>query len=289
MRNLLTFIILIALATGCSDNTEEPVCDQFTGYANVNGVVRDFDGIPLGSAQVEFAMICEGDDMSDYGPIVGRGVSKENGEFDVKLRSGNTEGEQCVVGRVARSDTVSIGKVTFVSDCDPDKPQHSVTLDLVATPAAVIPLDLQIALYRLPPFTSGPHYSVWVDAAGTVTFEGLNNCVVTGVAEGTVELSSVARLYRKFQNVAFWNIKSVHIEDECTQYIFDRHVASTALVAMGSKHSVNHDYGCCGISELESLTDLECSIDEFLETLKWTGSEASPCVLPAGHYCPPSE
>jgi hypothetical protein len=288
MRYFLTCILVAAVASSCAESVEEPDCDEFSGNAIVTGVVLDFDGIPLGNAQVEFALFGAGDNPNDFGLIVGQGTSDEAGAFEVELRAANTEGKQSVIGRVVRSDTSSAGLVEFTSDCEPDTPYHELELDLIATPSAVIPPDLKIGLYRRHSHNVGPHYGVSVDAAGVVDFEGYDNVIKPGIANGLVSLFTVARLYRELEYIQIWNIEQHYDINECSLYFYDVHYASIGLIANGRGHSVWHDHGCCGVPELEPLADIECRIDDLLETIQWTGSAAEPCGWPPGQVCPPS-
>jgi hypothetical protein len=279
----------ILAPTGCSDRVEDPGCDLFLGSAIVKGVAHDFDGFPVAKSHVEFAI----SDTAQCGPefqwTAGHGETDEDGHFEVLLHSGNTDGVRCVFGRVAGSDSISIGRVKFTSDCRRSEPIEHVELNLFATPSAMIPADLAIRLYRLHAHGAGPHYSVSVQADGYVQYEGLDSVIVEGFADTTIDLISVARLYRAFEPFGYWDIKTLYREDECDFYIFDIHYASTSLRANGKEHCVVHDHGCCGIPELEQLTYLECKIDTVLGTSRWTGSWAKPCGWPPGQICPPSQ
>jgi hypothetical protein len=288
MRRILTYTVLaLAMATaGCSDNTEEPGCDQTWGYAQVTGVARDFDGAPMDSAEVEFFVANDSHCPSEAGDFVHSGITDENGNFEVLLRVANARGERCVRGRVARSEAVAERLVRFSTDCDPPVPTFE--LDLIATPSAVIPTDLRISLYRLHSCGMGPHYQVLVDATGSIQFEGINNTIVSS-AVGSAELTALARLYRAFENLGYWNIKTLYSPEECSFYATDIHYSSTSLRADGREHAVLHDHGCCGIPVFDDLTDLECTIDDVLGTIQWTGSEAAPCGWAPGRVCPPTE
>lgn len=167
-------------------------------------------------------------------------------------------------------------RVEFVSDCEVGTSPGVLELDLVATPEAVIPPDLLITLYRLHAF-SGPHYSVSVDQNGSVRFEPFHDTLVDEVATGQVALTKLARLYRAFERMGFWPIKAVHNVEECELYTYDVHYATTSVRAKGNTHTVFHDHGCSGVSELNSMTSLECLIGDVLKTVQWTGTDASPC------------
>jgi hypothetical protein len=288
MRKILTLIILTLASTGCGDSGEEPRCDLFLGSAAVSGVVYDFDEFPISNADVEFTISDTAQCRPDFQSIVGRGKTDEDGNFDVLLQSGNIVGVRCVFGRVARSDSISVGRVKFTSDCRRTEPIDTVELNLIATPPALIPLDLEITLYRLHAHAVGPHYRVSVQADGYTEYEGLNSVTVEGFADTTIDLMSVARLYRAFEAIGYWNIKESYEMEECDPYIFDVHYAATSLTANGKTHFVAHDHGCCGISALEPLTHLECKIDTVLSTERWTGSWAQPCGWSPGQVCPPS-
>ena len=277
MRCFLTVVVTSAVLMGCADgDLNEPVLHKCIGRAVVSGVVRDFDGVPLGDAQVEF--VIKGSGGSEPGSV-GQGVTVDDGSFRVELRASDTEGEQTVIGRVLRSTEMSTGEVDFVSDCRAGEAPGMLELDLVATPTAVIPPDLVISLYRLHAWY-GPHYSVSVDQTGSVTFESFHDTLVDGVATGQVDLLELARLYRVFEGVGFWTIKELHDIEECDRYTFDIHYASTSLHAGGQTHTVIHDHGCYGIPSLDSMTSLECLIDAVLSTVQWTGQEALPCQTP---------
>ncbi len=288
MRKILTIILVTLTSTGCSDSVEEPGCDLFLGSATASGAVHDFDGFPVANADVEFAISDTAQCRPDFQRIVGQGQTDENGNFEVLLQCGNITGVRCVFGRVARSDSISVGRVKFTSDCRRTEPIDNVELNLVATPPAVIPVDLEITLYRLHGLGAGPHYRVSVQADGYIEYEGIDSVTVEGFADTTIELISVARLYRAFEAIGYWSIKGLYEMERCDPYIFDVHYATTSLTANGKKHSVIHDHGCCGISLLDSLTHLECKIDTVLSTTRWTGSWARPCGWPPGQVCPPS-
>ena len=285
-------LVCLALAfgmstAGCNDTVETPQCEHFWGYARVTGIAQDFDGVPMDSAGVEFVVADGSDCPSDFGPVIHRGTSDEEGRFDVVLWVADAKGERCVRGRVVRSEAVSEGLVEFTSDCD-DVPPANLALDLTATPSAVIPTDLRITLYRQGSLGVGPHYQVAVDATGSIEFEGINNTIVSS-AEGSVDPTALARLYRAFENIGYWDIKSLYEPEECSPYRFDVHSSSTSLRANGREHWVGHDHGCCGVPIYDDLTGLECEIDTALGTIQWTGSEALPCVWGPGQVCPPSE
>lgn len=288
-RMILAYGMFVALVMGCNESIEDPTtCDEFVGSATVSGIVRDFDGVVLPNAVVEIAVADVNECESRFGRIVARGLTDDEGKFVVTLRPVNTEGEHCVFGRVAGSESVSKGRVDFVSECAEKEPSEVLRLDLVATVSAIIPRDLQIALYRLHSHNNGPHYQVSVDAVGRVLFDGIDNALVEGVTIGKVEQETVARLYRAFEDVRYWDIKTFYPRSECSHYGFDVHYAGTSLRAHGREHRVSNDHGCCGVPELELLAELECTIDSVLETQKWTGSEAAPCRWRPGAVCPPS-
>jgi hypothetical protein len=115
--------------------------------------------------------------------------------------------------------------VYFVSSCEDGEQPKISRLDLVATPTAVIPPDLQIELYRLHAW-AGPNYLVSVDHDGAVRFEPFHDTLVDEIASGRVDLTILARLYRRFEDSGYWDIQSIHEMDECESYAFDIHYAS---------------------------------------------------------------
>jgi hypothetical protein len=286
MRKLLTFMLAALASMGCDDSTDIPQCDLFLGSATVSGVVKDLDGFPVARAVVEFAVSDTARCTTDFGSPAGHGETDENGNFEVLLQSGNAVGPRCVFGRAARSDSMSLGRVYFTSDCNRSEPVHKVELNLIATPSAAIPEDLEITLYRLHGSGVGPHYRVSVQADGYVEYQGIDSVLVEGFADTTIELISVARLYRAFEAIGYWSISELYDREECDPHIFDVHYAMTSLAANGKEHFVLHDHGCCGIPALYSLTHLECKIDTVLNTTRWTGSWPRPCGWPPGQVCP---
>lgn len=272
MRTVLTLILTLLAATSCDESVEDPGCDVFSGSATVTGAVHDFEGRPLPNADLEFTISDTSRCSADFRQVFGRGKTDTLGRYDVLVQSDQTVGMRCVFGRVARSDSISLGRVNFTSDCRRAKPANEVLLDLVATPSAVIPEDLEITLRRSPPFHQGPMYSVSVDAHGFVEFEGISGVTVVGKADSTVALDVVARLYRAFEEIGYWHIKEIYRPDECVRYGFDNHHAGTSVVANGRTKQVLHDHGCYGIPVLDSLTRLECRIDTVLSTEVWVGS-----------------
>jgi hypothetical protein len=278
MIKMLVFIVSAVAIIGCSESVEEPGCDLFTGSATVFGTARDIDGEMMVDADVEFTISDTKRCGADRRYIVGRGRTDADGRYEVLLQSGNTVGERCVFGWVARSDTISAGLVKFTSDCDRSEPVNRVEINLLATPAAMIPEDLVIGLYRLHGLGHGPHYQVVVDADGYVQYEGIDSVAVEGFADTTVSLLSVARLYREFEDIGYWNIKEIYDrEDDCSAYATDVHYASTFVIANGVTKRVIHDHGCFGIAVLDSLTRLECKIDSVLCTERWLGTWSWPC------------
>jgi len=262
----------------CDESVEDPGCDLFMGSATVFGVARDVDGNVMVDAEVEFTIEVTNRCVADQRSVLGRGKTDADGSYEVLLQTGNTVGERCVFGWVARSDSVSTGRVKFTSDCRRTEPVDQVELDLVATPPAMIPQDLVISLYRLHGLGHGPHYSVAVDAAGNVNYEGIDSVAVLGLADTTVAILSVARLYREFVDLGYWKIKEMYDrEDDCTSYSTDIHYASTSVIANGVTKRVIHDHGCRGIPVLDSLTRLEYKIDSVLCSERWTGTWSWPC------------
>jgi hypothetical protein len=108
-------------------------------------------------------------------------------------------------------------------------------------------------------------------------FEAIDNCVVPGISDGAIDLVSLARLYFAFEDIGYWDIKTIYEHDECTVYGYDVHYCSTRMTANGRTHRVIHDHGCRGIAVLDSLTGLECEVDSVLGTTQWTGIDAWPC------------
>jgi hypothetical protein len=232
----------------------------------------------MAGAEVEFTIsdikLC----VAERRNVIGRGQTDAEGRFEVVLQSGNVVGERCVFGWVARSDSVSTGSVKFTSDCRRTEPVHEVEINLIATPSAMLPEDLVISLYRLHGLGHGPHYSVAVEADGSVHYQGIDSVAVVGLADTTVALLAVARLYREFVDIGYWDIKEMYdrVED-CSSYSTDVHYASTSVVANGVTKRVIHDHGCRGIPVLDSLTRLECKIDSVLCSERWTGTWSWPC------------
>lgn len=274
---MLIMISIVLALGGCDESVEDPGCDLFTGSATASGVAYDFEGLPLGGADVEFTiadtMRCE----ADFRGIVGRGRTDVDGRYEVALRAGNLVGTRCVFGRVVGSDSISADRVRFTSDCNRSEPVYNVELDLVLPAASVIPSDFALSLYRLHGLGLGPHYTVMVDASGRVMFEPIDNCLVDEVAEGSIDLVPLARLYYAFEDIGYWNIKTIHEQDDCEIYSYDVHYCSTAMTANGESHHVIHDHGCRGVAVLDSLTELECEVDRVLGSIQWTGVDAWPC------------
>jgi hypothetical protein len=278
MKKTTTLIMTLLVIVACDESVEDPGCDLFIGSATVVGVARDIDGEVMADAEVEFTISNAEPCVAERRNVIGQGRTDADGRYEVLLKAGNIVGEWCVFGWVVRSDSVSTGRVKFTSDCRRNEPVDEVELDLVATPSAMIPEDLVISLYRLHGLGHGPHYSVAVDAAGNVHYQGIDSVAVLGQADTTVAILPVARLYRDFVDIGYWNIKEIYDrEDDCTSYSTDIHYASTSVVANGVTKRVIHDHGCRGITVLDSLTRLECKIDSVLCTERWLGQWSRPC------------
>jgi hypothetical protein len=92
MQRVLTYVVIAVAVTGCAESdVETPAHNLCIGSAVVTGVVRDFDGIPLGGAGVEFTIGGTG------GPtIIGQAITDKDGSFGVELHAADTKGEQLV-------------------------------------------------------------------------------------------------------------------------------------------------------------------------------------------------
>lgn len=134
--------------------------------------------------------------------------------------------------------------------------------------AQTIPGDFAITLVRTTCFGECPSYSVTIDAAGNVTYEGKKFVRVQGRQTDHVAVSRVAALAATVERIRFFELdekyRSIRNPDGTTTTVTD--LPTTFVeVATGGRSKQVEDY----VGAPESLKELEKQIDETAGTKRW--------------------
>lgn len=138
--------------------------------------------------------------------------------------------------------------------------------------------DATITLERRGCFGTCPSYKVTIHGDGRVTYAGDQHVKVTGDQEGRIEPAAFKALINEFAHANFLSIPHQYgqVDCSCKRRCTDMPTAVTGLVVGGTRHHVEHYYGC-GCAPRE-LFDLESAIDKAAHSEQWTGdvSKAGP-------------
>jgi hypothetical protein len=128
-----------------------------------------------------------------------------------------------------------------------------------------------ITLERTACFGSCPVYSISVNSAGQVQYEGKAHVRKRGAASGKVPAEQVAALLSDLERNGYFTFAHRYISGEpsCGRYATDSPSAITSATFRGRTRQITHDYGCAAAPGM--LVILERKIDEVLGSAQWTG------------------
>jgi Domain of unknown function (DUF6438) len=108
----------------------------------------------------------------------------------------------------------------------------------ISAPATLVPNDFVLSLQRGECFGDCPIYTVTVDAAGNVEYEGTKFVTVTGAARWSVSTEVVAHLFKLLERVHF-----LDLEFECHRYISDVPTQTISLDVGGRERVLANRWG----------------------------------------------
>ena len=120
-----------------------------------------------------------------------------------------------------------------------------------------------IALERTPCFGFCPDYTVSIDGAGAVTYNGQRFVAVTGEQHGQVSPGDVQALLRAFDEVQFQSLR-----DEYRAQVTDLPSAIVTLTRNGHTKRVV-DYAGTSVGMPAAVRDIEQQIDRVANTQQW--------------------
>src|ERR1041385_488492 len=131
--------------------------------------------------------------------------------------------------------------------------------------------DDSITLSRTACFGTCPIYTVTINSAGTVTFDGERFVKNVGLAQGRIDKSAFRDLVREFERIDYFSLPNNFSPGTkvCPKTITDMPSANTSIRLNGKTKGVAHYRGCGDSGVLAKLTALENKIDEVAETQKW--------------------
>ena len=130
-----------------------------------------------------------------------------------------------------------------------------------APPAGSGPVS--IALERTPCFGMCPSYTVSIDGAGAVTYNGQRFVGVTGEQHGQASRADVQALLRAFDAVQFESLR-----DEYRGHVTDLPSAIVTLTRDGHTKRVV-DYAGTSVGMPTAVRDIEQQIDRVANTQQW--------------------
>ena len=130
--------------------------------------------------------------------------------------------------------------------------------------------DVKITFERTGCYGDCPSYVLTVSGDGTVTYVGTNNVKLKGAQQSKVKSEVVKKLVAEFARADFLSISNDYTTRQChCTFCTDMPSAITTIEVKGTKHTVDHYYGCrCAP---KALFDLETAIDKTLNVEQWTG------------------
>jgi Domain of unknown function (DUF6438) len=119
-------------------------------------------------------------------------------------------------------------------------------------------------------FGTCPAYTVTVHGDGNVQYVGKDHVKVKGAKEETIDAAIIKNLMSEFARAKFLSLPEDYTEEKCKcRRCTDMPSAITEISVRGTKHRVNHYYGC-GCAP-KALFDLESAIDKAVRVEQWTG------------------
>ena len=128
-----------------------------------------------------------------------------------------------------------------------------------------------VTLERGPCFGTCPVYTVTLDRAGNVRFEGRRFVVNTGVATATVARAQVDSLFAELETIRYFDLADSYRTGDpgCERYATDLPTVITEVRASGRTKRVEHDRGCADAPA--TLSAIETRIDEVAGVRRWIG------------------
>jgi hypothetical protein len=135
-----------------------------------------------------------------------------------------------------------------------------------------VPRDVIIRLDRTACFGACPAYSVTIDAAGNVTYQGTKSVRVTGQQTDQVAVSHVAALLDTARRINFFDLRdhyrTIRNADGSETMVTDLPAAIVTITSGGRTKRVE-DY----LGAPEGLKELEQQIDDTARTKRWVRPE----------------
>jgi hypothetical protein len=135
----------------------------------------------------------------------------------------------------------------------------------------VDPEDSFIMLERTECFGSCPIYRLTIYGDGRTLFDGKEYVKAKGLRTGKISPESLNELWRKFDQVNFFDIPDGFpvFESDCPEDWTDNPTAKVTVFHNGKFKYVSHYHGCRGTERLDQLSQLEYDIDQAANTNPW--------------------
>ena len=133
----------------------------------------------------------------------------------------------------------------------------------------------QITLQRTACFGFCPDYTVTIDEAGEVRYEGRRFVSAVGVRDAVIPREDVQRLLARFDEIGFERLR-----DESRAQITDLPSTIVTLTRNGRTKRVV-DYGGTSVGMPESVRGLQAEIDRVAGTARWVLRDGHPVGAPA--------
>jgi hypothetical protein len=134
--------------------------------------------------------------------------------------------------------------------------------------AQAVPADFAITLERTQCFGTCPAYSVRIDAAGNVTYEGTHFVRVEGLQTDRVPVSAAAALLATVQRIGFFDLADQYREitnpDGTVTTMTDQRTTFVTVTSGGRSKRIEDYFGTP-----RELRDLERQIDDVARTVRW--------------------
>jgi hypothetical protein len=121
---------------------------------------------------------------------------------------------------------------------------------------------VEIILQRSRCFGICPVYNVTIYGNGTVLFEGIANVNSSGIRISNISEDQVRQLISEFKKIDYFSFNETEI---ASHVVYDAPVCTTSLSLNGKTKTIQHYES----AEPASLTVLENSIDEFVNSSQW--------------------
>lgn len=142
----------------------------------------------------------------------------------------------------------------------------------VETPAETPPMssNVEIRLVRGVCYGACPAYTVTINGAGEVRYEGRSSVNVTGVQTATVPREDVSRLIARFDEIGFDQLRDAYRAN-----VTDLPTYEVSITRNGDTKTVV-DFGGPGAGMPRSVRDLQDEIDRVAGTARWVLRDGQP-------------